>query len=597
MPSLTTSISAALLVGLLQSQAPVPEPVEWTWVIGHYEDAEQQAAYEAEVADTFRYYQDAGEMLGRVVRESVLEAPPTEPVVFCGSIDAFENADWLAPLPLLNDGGALVIGGIELDDPQTGIFLRSFDKRRVLFSGLSFGGFKSIFTEPTAGTDGTGCDCTIVLGGSVLFEGNFGESGLELQHVPFLPRFPTIEELELALPSDSTIDAVGIYVDDLSSASQSVEFTSEFRAMISELIEDQSVLFVGESHWNRGVDRVFGGLLEELIQTTRVRVVFFEDSFSLSAHFDHYVHLTEETAARRFRTTELRGLIPSGDFQASLELLRRWNAQHPDVGVSLACVDLEFRPEVTVGRILEPYLRWYDSDFVIQSAYSPDYARIRALLDRIELGEFEREHPFLEVGFIRNALQNLEDTRTRESDPRGRARLNVRNITRFHAAMFDEGLAVFRMGAWHAERHTPEVDGYYREAAYLDQVFTPTQGRVKSLLLDGLGIRFDEVGDLDVSVNPGRIDPHGFVQGFQRDLRWGRASPQDAFMFSPELSIYERLVARHCFLTGEQVLWVKSMEIGASKEDHSASDEPDPRTTFDSLVYVFRSQYVPNFRR
>lgn len=592
MPSLTTSLSAALLVGLLQSQAPVPEPVEWTWVIGHYEDASLQARYAANVDDTFRYYQGAGDRLGRVVPESTLEAAPTEPVVFCGPLEAFSRRDWLAPFSTNDRMDRLELGGIALDDPTTGIYYRSRDGRRVFMTGLSFGGWMSIFSMPTGGEGEVLHDCTIVVDGTVAFEGDHGpDGGLVLRRTTFLPRLPALEELERLAPHASAIRTSGIYPEASAEEAPHALFSEAFSQHIGELIEGQRTLFVGEFHSNSGVNRVFRELLTELLGRTRVRAVFLENQFSFSAHFDHYAHIADDKAARDFRARELEDLIVHEDVLATLELLRVWNKMHPAATVSVACVDLEFQYRVSLDRVIDPYLRWYDPEYGKAGSPSASYAAALALLDRIETGEFERKHPFIEAEFIRHALQNLSDTLTREQDPRDRCRSNVRNITVYHAPLFDEGLIVFKMGGWHAMRHAPEVDGYWREAAYLDQVYPPTKGRVRTLELPALGYRFSAVRDFDVRPDPLWFDQSGLIRGFQRDLQRGAVRLDDCFLQQKYFPIHEQLVAREALRTGAEVLWLQAVDRERLAEVTPMAPCISPLDEFDSVLYVVGGQF------
>ncbi len=125
------------------------EESSWTWVLGKIQSERQQTVYREYATRMHTYYQDRGQLLGPLIAEGEAQATRPPRAVHIGPIDWFERRDWLDSAIEYLEPGAVRIAGIDLRRPRTGFYLRSLDATQITYSGLSYAGFKSIFSVPT----------------------------------------------------------------------------------------------------------------------------------------------------------------------------------------------------------------------------------------------------------------------------------------------------------------------------------------------------------------------------------------------------------------------------------------------------------------
>ena len=398
-----------------------------------------------------------------------------------------------------------------------------------------------------------------------------------------LPAYPSLDELQPWSTLEGAVDTERVYADEGKGT-----LASEFETRLASLIEGQRVLFVGESHWNVGVNRLFHRVLDALLARGRVETVFLELNYSFSAHYDHYVRLADDREAEVFLAEKLHPLVSMEGNLELLELLRRWNREHPREPVHVACLDLEWLTPLVIENIVEPYFRGLDPDFRLwppllttPGGREVQFQRLRRMLGEAEQAEYA--HPFLTQRFMANVVTNLEDTFGLEDHMKDRQVAIVRNVTEFHAARLAQGLAVFKGGGFHAVKRSPGNEGFWREAAYLDQVYAPTRGRVATLKLVGLGYGFAEVADLDPRKRFRSADNyHAFLRRFLEARARGKASTEQYYRLeSDPLDGVECLVALSGYRTDTNVL--RLVRVDAEQVGRPLTED------FDEVVYVLRS--------
>lgn len=584
-----------LLIGLgLAWLAPLSSAAQaesWTWILGRLEDPSAHADYESTARQMHEYYQGRGILTGKLVHEAELAERPSGRLVHIGPLQSFAHPEWLAPPLEKVSADALTIGGRDFTAPRTGIYLRDGSDEHVLFTGLSLQGFKDVFSFPTGQHP-----FSATIDGERRFEGNYVGGALEARAVPFLPTLPSAPELVRLAEFDGVVSFRPLQTDELS---------PPVKEALLELTGDQRVLFVGETHWNVGVNALFNELLAFLLEERELKAVFLELGYSLSGYLDHYVTIEDDERAREFFDDELHPYLP-GDSQVELvELLRRWNRAHPDRRVHVSCVDLEWKGQEVIERTLVPYFEGLDLETRIpftrlgNSRLGPILRRqLDGALDEAERSGHVGTFPFLTPEYIRRVLENLGDTLRLVDFNVGRQRAIQRNITEYAAPLLEDGLALFKGGSFHAKKARPTGEGYWTDAAYLQHEYAPTQGKVRTLYLRGLGVGFAQVAPLDDSERLRSADQyHDFIARFRRGTEGGFANPKDHYLLNgTPPQPHELLIARAADLAQAQVVWVESVDEerlkakGIALQSHALKE-------FDAAIYVLRSQLEPNRKR
>lgn len=587
----------ALLLALLALSTSTSAQDVWTWVTGELADEREQERYESFGRRMFDYYQKRGLMPGELVSQDEIEALPADRVVLLGPIAAFADPAWFgAEVELLPSGG-IRIGGHELRSPRTGVFLQSADKKRFVYTGLSLRGFEDIFSVPTGSVP-----CTVTVDGAARYRGSWKGGELELVSLSFAPTYPTPDELARLgpLPNRPAIGAVYDKRDALD---------ADFTQLIDRLVKGQKVFFVGENHWNTGVNWLFKQILEHLLETQPVRAVFLELNFSFSAFLDYYVSLGDDREAESFLADELHALIDTNSELALLDTLRAWNREHPEQRITVACLDMEWGLDSVMKRVVGPFFASLEEGLDVRSPQvlgeelwrAEELPRLRAALEQLEADSAPGAYPFLTREFMTQVLINLEDTLTLGAADRMLRRQEhiVRNIVDFHGELIDdserEGLTVFKGGGFHAQKNTAPDRGSWRDAAYLHQVHEPTRGRVANLYLRGVGYDFSRVHQLDLATRqPSATNYMSFVNLFQRGVEQGTARPGEYYILNRGgIGPLELLLARHGHHAGLEVVWaeaeVLSDLVRAAGQDPLALGAQD----YDLQVFVLRSTLEP----
>ena len=542
---------------LVARPSPRSESEGWTWVLASSLEEPQNVELASFARKMFDFYQRNSTWVGELVPESALEKAPGKSTVFLGPADGFQHPEWLAPLVAI-DGEQVAVAGRVLEDPATGIFVRSRDGSRIVLSGTSSEGFRQIFGVRT-GMDAA----TITVRGRVALLGDYRSGSLKFRSDRFLPLLPAKEALRAEVgDARDAVDLSPVYEADGARA-----LTAPFQRRLGALVKEPRVLFVGESHWNVGINRLFQHMLGWLMEQRSVSTLFLEQCFSHSAHYDHYVTIASDDEAERFWSDFLRPLVTSQLTRELLDSVRVWNREHAESRVVVACVDAEFQPWKILEGALATYFRALDPTFELQlpanltgAAALREVARMSQILERQTSAESPL--PWMSKRFVSRALTNLEESilsegkATRMAERQG---IILRNITEFHRARFaaaelDRGLAVFKMGGAHADRTALRDDGYWWEAPYLDRKFEPTRSRVATLLIDAIGVSFDGVAEVGPKTHKlWAKNYNDYVADYRSALRSGAASPGQVFLFGrDELSGLEKSRAGSKLRNGRQ---------------------------------------------
>ncbi len=558
---------------------------EWTWIHGQLDRRLPQRKYLEYAREKHNWYQEQGLRVGRLVAEEDLESLPNAKIVVIGPLEAFEDFERFG-LPIeAADDGAVTIGGRTFEGRRTGIYLANRDETRIAYTGLSLSGFRDIFSVPT------GTKACTVTGGKhkAIYEGDWGEDGLVLRGTHYVKTFPTEDELrDIALP------VAGLSLAPVVAGSDFAALAPEFKEWLAGFVERQRVLFVGESHWNDGVKRLFNRIVEELLEQGRLRSIFLETNYSFSGFYDHYVSEADDERAARFLEKRLHPLVTSPNTLELLKILRTWNTAHPDRRVRVGCVDMEWGFANVIQNVLEPYFRRVDEDFDLSASDlvfdQGGIERLQELLARARDEGVQGEHPFLTPEYMETVLTNLGNTREIEDQQAGRQRWIIRNVTEFHGDLLQEGLAVFHGGGWHAIKHKIEGESFYRDAAYLHEVFEPTRGKVVTLLLQALSYRFGEVADLDPADQMSSATNYqNLVRDFRKALAEDRAD-RDAHYVANGVGLiaFDRIVARLAYQEGWNVLRIASVDWEALARTYGQEVTQVQLDDQDATVYIMR---------
>ena len=581
-----------LLLGALLSipAASGPQEPGWIWIHGRLADEALQKEYMESARRMFEWYQKRGLLPGRLVAEEDLKTIPADHVVFIGPIEAFRHPDRFG-LPLEAAGsGKVTVAGRLLDEPRTGIFLADRKKTRIAYTGLSLEGFRDIFTVPTGRKA-----CTVTCGkGRVRFEADYGKKGLVVES--FLEEYPSAEDLADLLPPGDAL------VKEPVTAGPGLEkLAPKFRKWLDSFVAGKRVLFVGESHWNRGVNRLFNLVVEDLLEHGRLEAVFLELDYSFSGFYDHYASEPDDGRAARFLETRLHPLVAQPSVLELLDILRTWNRAHPGKKVHVACMDMEWNAVNVFRNILRPYFRragrdFPESDFIrlAQEGRAGEEALRRELDERLAEARKKKitgAYPFLTPAYIERVITNLLDTLAIE-DPQGdRQRAIIRNVTKFHGDLLKEGLVLFKGGGWHAIKRKIPGEDFYREAAYLACVFPATKGKVATLYVQGLGYRFGGIAGVDPRTRMSSATNYAeFVTGFRSALADGRAEKDGWYLLdSGGLGLFERLVAKEGYRTGRDVLRIVSVDWDELAGIYGREVLQSRAQDYDAVLYVLRS--------
>ena len=558
------------------------ETGDWIWIHGRLDDADAQAKYLKFVDQIRDYYVTRGMFKGPLVGEQDLADWPDDHFVVVGPLAAF-TAPARFGLPLKVTDVGVEVGAQTLDDPNCGLYLASSDQTRIAYTGLSLAGFESIFTVHTGRYL-----CTATRGrGQVLFETNEVTMPAETQEATFLPTYPTFADVrDLAPPAEALTFAPVVTSADLTALDPA------FAAWLDTFVADQRVFFFGEAHWNRGVGRIFQLIVEHLLATSPVRSIFLEANYSFTGFFDHYINEFDDAAAADFFAKQLHPLVASGSQVALLDMLRTWNKAHADRPVHVGCLDMEWSGERVLQTIVQPYFRRLDPTFTVNDTDEATVARLKQLVAEARAVDLVGAYPFLTSDYMDQVVTNLLATWAIDDFNIDRQRGIIRNITEFNADLLQDGLAVFDGGGWHAIKVKGDDEDFYRDAAYLDEVYPATKGRVATLRCRGIGYSFAPVADIDLAQHMSSARNYNdYVLRFQQALAGGYAQRDAHYCLDYDrLDTVDLLAIRAGYNTEQPALRIDTIDWPKLEAAFGKTLSDAEARHYDATVYVLRSE-------
>ncbi len=565
----------------------------WTWVLA---DGPGSETTHGDSQSTFDDYQENGIYVGRLARESELEAAPSGPAVFLGVHGTFQHPEWFRSIVGDADGG-VSIGGVPFDRSRTGYYVRSADGSMVRLGGLSPEGLKDIKSVPTGRHA-----ATVTFEGRVAFEGAYHGGKLRLTPARTLPALPTPDELEVELAGLADLSAAA-KLSPVYAPGPQPALSARFQERLTELLREESVFFFGEEHWNVGVNQLFQDMLEWLMRERGVSTLFLEHSYSHTAHFRRYVSLGSDADAERFWNSSLRALVMAQSTRDLLDSVRVWNREQGAKPIAVCCLDAEFDYGRTLEDALGEYFRAADAKFQSElpaGAQDEDVlaevTRLRGVLNRRAADS--AEHPWMSRRFVENALINLEESvvaRRRPTRMADRQGSMVRNITEFHGSRFtpealESGLVVFKEGWAHAYKGVTRDDGAWWEAAYLEQRYPPTRGNVATLMAKPLGYDMDQASGVSTLTHKRwATQYHRFVDEYSWALRAGVLREGGIYRLgNTPLNGVGRVALRSAYQGAGRALLLESFSESHLRDANlDAGDGAWNR--FDAVVYVIGS--------
>ena len=555
---------------------------DWVWIHGHLDSAADQTRYLEFVAKIRDYYVTRGMFKGPLIDEHDLATWPDDHFVVVGPLAAFSDPDRFG-LPLKITDAGVEVGAQTLDDPNCGIYLASADQTRVVYTGLSLAGFESIFTVPTGGQL-----CTVTQGrGQVLFETNDVTQPADLQEVTFLPTYPTFADVRDLAPPEGAVSFAPVVTSPRLDA-----LDPAFASWLESSVADQRVLFFGEAHWNQGVGRIFQLIVEHLLATSPVRSVFLEVNYSFSGFFDHYINELDDTAAADFFVRRLHPLVSSTSRLELLQMLRGWNKAHADRPIHVGCLDMEWSGGRVLQSVVQPYFRRLDPTFTVNDTGEATVARLKQLITEAHAADLVGAYPFLTADYMDHVVTNLLDTWALDDFNIDRQRGIIRNITEFNADLLQDGLAIFDGGGWHAIKVKREGEDFYRDAAYLNEIYPVTKGRVVTLRCRSIGYSFAPVADIDLDQHMHSATNYNeLVLRFKQALAGGYAERDTQYCLDfGSLDLVDLLAIRAGYIAEQPVLRIETIDWSQLEEAFGKTLAEAEARQYDATVYVLQSK-------
>ncbi len=565
---------------------------EWIWVHGKLKDTGLQKAYMKFTDRLVTYYTQSGLKITKISESQFSDHQTDKTVVFAGPIECFSNISFLdIPLKVI-DKKKFKVSGIEISDPNTGVFIRNRSKNRIYYTGLSFKGFEDIFSVETRHHD-----CTITIDGAKYFEGDYSQDGLKLKPKSFLPNYPSNSEIADVNIPEGTFKASNIS-SDLNITLDSIN--SDFLQHIKEKTAGKKVFFFGECHWNENVNKLVEVLLMYLAKESNARALFQELNYSFSGYIDYYVKLVDDSKAKEFFNRRLHYMVNTDVGLDLLKKIRSWNIKNPDKIISLGCLDMEWGIYTVIDHIVIPYFKKLDpsfkitdDDFADDDAYVKLHKRMKILLQKASTNNVIGEYPFITSDYIGNVLENLKDTVLLKDMNGDRQRAVIRNITEYNKHLFKDGMVMFHGGGWHAVKE-PEPSNFFRDAEYLFKKFPPTKGSVYTLMCEGLGYGFKNIAsNLQDEHMSSATYYNKIVRNFQKSFKLNCVSIDDYFMLN-ETDDYIKLLARYGSLNNCNIFSLDEVdwERLSSEFDDSVMAGKNAQKNYDDVLYVLKSQIV-----
>ena len=561
---------------------------DWLFVIGSVTVGEQ-SEYENSMKQIASYYGKLGHRVS-LKRESELgELPSNSWVSYAGPISAFKDISRLS-LPIkISNNGLVTIGNTVLIEKDLGIYLRSKDSRRSLYTGNSLRGFDDVWKVPTGRHI-----CTITKDRRLLYQGDYVDGKLQLVAQSFLPPLPKAKELNHLLGLGNAVH----FEDGL----KNDYLAPSFKKWLQDTLPGKKVLVLGENHWSQRSNFFFKTLTLELAKNHLLGTIFLEVPFSSSRIFNHYVKLSKDSDAQAFYPL-LKKFLLYEDTLKLLDEVRHWNRTNPVKQVRIACHDLEWSKGVAAREIIVPFFKKLkpnfqltNSDIQSPTAFKQALSRISPLFKRAHKEKLKGKWPFISATYVGQVLVNMKDTvlleRQRFNEMRQKA-IN-RNLGNYHRKSLKRGLLLFKVGSYHASKELVEGQAV-RDAAFLQHQCPVTKGKVVSLRLATIGYGFSPVAHVDWQKRKRGADQYfAFVNNFQKAVMNQRAKVNYHYMLNKP-NLIDKLATLRSYQKGGNCFFVK--EVNKSQVAKATGGDKSLWTKWDGQVIIVRSPIELTMRK
>ncbi len=482
-------------------------------------------------------------------------------IVICGPINSFKKLNiWNIPhfslqLP------AVKIGGLVLNNANTGIYLKTFDKRLRIYTGLSLEGYNSIFTVPTGRHP-----LTVLVNGQKRWTGKYENGKLQIEQQTFRPKVPAPNGVNA---SSETLKLIN---------GESFNEKSDLSWLIRHM-SGKKVLYIGETHWSVEIPQIRNKILLGLARELPVKGILLEFPFSVSAFYQHYIELADDEAAFKFLNSTLDIMISEEATIELLEKLRIWNRENPSRPLSIGTIDMEWNSLTRFKITFAPIFSEYGKEKALENFYAAvetgDNRELLNILQDLNKRIKPEDKLFKpeEYGgvavtefWVKNLIKNYLDTLRISNGAdfnQTRQQSIVRNLTDpdIFGCWFKQGKVIIHGGAWHGLKTPPQnKKEAWIDAAYLENVFPTTRGQVSNLYIGVIGHSFARVGDVTFD----RYIPvadllKGLINDFKSAVKDGSADKNSFYKLFNPLSAMELNVIALGDKLGTNILRIKKV--------------------------------------
>jgi hypothetical protein len=382
-------------------------------------------------------------------------------------------------------------------------------------------------------------------------------------------------------------------------------------AWLGPVARANKVVFVGETHYSRGIHQFVHRMLFALNGFDHYALLSIEHPYSVGVALEHFLALPDDAAAERFLSEQGRELPVERETLTLVRAIRRWNARRPDRRIHIAGHDIEQEWRGALRRVVAPYLRAVapgrerDLDGIGEGELG---AKVRALTRVVAASRrpaaaaagttlFTREEVLAVLSNLEALLQGGRDGRPDFH----RQKAIVRNLT--DPARLGRFLRQGKVLLWGGSRHAttryrdPAAASFMREGSYLAHDFPPTRGRAHSLLVWSLALSVGEAAGLAAS-RCVSSDYRDIVERYRTARERGLVGKTGHHAFHRNFDPFDRLVATHATRAGDRPLriqrvdWERLLAGGSEAEREDFRSWRQQLERHDAWVVVPRSPIV-----
>jgi hypothetical protein len=534
------------------------------WVHGSLPDESLHKAYISGLGKIVDYYSRSFDLEITLISEAEAISKNLDkvetPVVICGPVQGFKNLDFWQIPEFSVKNHKVKIGKLDLVQPNTGIFLKSPNEKRSIYTGLSLNGYDSIFTVPTGQKP-----LTIVVNGQKKWYGDYENAALKITRESFRPRVPEKNELEIDQKILELIDGEGF------------NEKTDLNWLISHM-KDKKVLFIGETHWSVEVPQIRNKIMFDLAGKLPIEGIMLELPFSVSAFYQHYIDLADDKEAAKFLKTTLDIMISEESTMELLEMLRIWNRKNPAKRLKIGTIDMEWNSLVRFKTVFAPILARYGKNDAVEKFYKAvetgNNSEMIGILEDLLNNVAPQSKAFspeeyggarISEAWLKNIIKNYIDTlriSAGASFDQTRQKAIIRNLTDMYGKWFKQGKVIIHGGSWHGFKHPPRNEKEtWLDAAYLENVFPETKGRVSNLYIGVIGHSFARV----TGVTFDKFIPVAdllkqLIYDFNSSLKDGSAGSDQFYTLFDPLSTMELVAIALADKLGTNILRIKKVD-------------------------------------